>query len=191
MQITKNFSIMVSALWKKKIFHDAEYFRPTHMISLLDPICTDCSELTNIAEKHMMIKITDQTEANADVMPRSTLGSLIDFLDMAILTSQGKDVRLLLHCHLGASRSPAVAYIALSRLFGYGEEEKAFDMLLRLTNKPWPNHGIVAKTDEILNHNGALLSPLDNYRKKWPRRHQAYRRLNRLLKRVPLVKNGS
>jgi predicted protein tyrosine phosphatase len=183
MQISNNFAMIVSALWQQKLFYDVANFHPTNVISLLDPEYTAFPLFSAFAKEHLIIRMKDNTEAHADAIPVVTLLELINFVDNA----QNQDVRLLVHCHLGASRSPAVAYLALSRLFGYGHEQRAFDTLLTVTNKPWPNHGIIAAADHILNHHGALIGPLDTYRKKWPTRHQAYRRLNRLLKRVPLV----
>jgi predicted protein tyrosine phosphatase len=185
MQISTNFAIVVSALWQQKLFVDAENFRPTNVISLLDPDYSLSPIFSMLAENHLILRLKDRTEVNADTIPQLSFLELVNFLDMAVLDSQKQDVRLLIHCHLGASRSPAVAYLALSRLLGYGHEQKAFDTLLTFTNKPWPNHGIIATADRLLNHHGALLAPLDTYRQNWPTRHQAYRRLNRLLNRAP------
>jgi predicted protein tyrosine phosphatase len=185
MQISNNFAMVVSALWRDQLFRDAANFYPTNVVSLLDPEYSEHEALSTITENHMIIRMKDKTEAHADAISKPILLELVSFLDAAILISQKQDVRLLVHCHLGASRSPAVAYIALTRFFGYGQEHKAFDTLLTLTNKPWPNHGIISTADRILRYDGALLAPLDSYRQKWPTRHQAFRRLNRLLKRVP------
>ena len=59
---------------------------------------------------------------------------------------------MLVHCHMGASRSTATALIALAVLHGPGNEARAFADLLTITNKPWPNYNIVAMADDLLDN---------------------------------------
>ncbi|MBS0350721.1 MAG: hypothetical protein JSR33_05975 [Proteobacteria bacterium] len=185
MQILPNFSMIISALWQDRVFRDAENFYPTHMISLVDPEYSPSTLLTTFTKNYLLISAKDRTEAYDNSIPESIIFELVKFLDETTSSSKQSSIRLLIHCHLGISRSPAIGYVALSRLFGYGLEEKAFSTLLMLTNKPWPNHGIISTVDRLLNYNNSLLTPLENYRKKWPLRHQAYRRLNKKLNRIP------
>lgn len=88
-------------------------------------------------------------------------------------------LRLLVHCHMGISRSTAVAYLALAIAGGSDSEADAFAELLRITTKPWPNRLVIALADAELGRGGALIAPLDAYRAAHPRRYRAYGRLNR------------
>jgi hypothetical protein len=88
--------------------------------------------------------------------------------------------RLFIHCHAGASRSTATAYLTLVRQRGVSAAEDAFAELLRLTNKPWPNRTIVQLADDALGARGRLLAPLDAYRGAHPLRLEAYIRLHHL-----------
>lgn len=87
--------------------------------------------------------------------------------------------RLLIHCHAGVSRSTALAYGAISMVLGPGREEEAFENLLNITHKPWPNRRVVECIDDVLGRDGALLAPLDAMRAQFPRRIDHYRRFNR------------
>ncbi len=84
----------------------------------------------------------------------------------------------IIHCHGGVSRSTAACYIAMALAWGSGHEAQAFDKLLQITNKPWPNLRMVEHADELLQRNGKLIAPLRGYRARNPNRLAAYRRLN-------------
>ncbi|MDA0261969.1 MAG: protein tyrosine phosphatase, partial [Proteobacteria bacterium] len=86
-------------------------------------------------------------------------------------------VRLLTHCHAGASRSTAAAYIALALRDGPGKELATFRELMVVTRKPWPSRMITAMADDLLSRRGAMLAPLEAYRAKHPHRLAAYVRL--------------
>jgi predicted protein tyrosine phosphatase len=88
-------------------------------------------------------------------------------------------VRLLIHCQGGVCRSTAAAYLALALRHGPGQEAAAFGELLLATRKPWPNRRMTELADRILARDGRLLAPLDAYRARYPRRLEAYIRLER------------
>jgi predicted protein tyrosine phosphatase len=80
---------------------------------------------------------------------------------------------------MGVSRSTATAYTALAIAAGPGHEAAAFDRLLAVTNKPWPNGRVIALADAALARGGAMTAALEAYRAANQRRLHAYRRLNR------------
>jgi predicted protein tyrosine phosphatase len=86
---------------------------------------------------------------------------------------------VLFHCHAGVSRSPAACLIALALHEGVGGETRAFEALLRITRKPWPNLRMVRVADHLLGLDGRLVAPVEAYQKAFPERLGAYRRLNR------------
>jgi predicted protein tyrosine phosphatase len=99
-------------------------------------------------------------------------------IDRALAAARTAGARLFIHCHAGASRSTATAYLALVRQHGPAAAEAAFAELLAITNKPWPNRRIVALADAMLAARGRLLGPLDAYRATHPHRLEAYARLH-------------
>jgi len=68
--------------------------------------------------------------------------------------------------------------VALAIAAGPGREAAAFERLLALTNKPWPNPLVVRLAGEALGRADALMAPLADYRTRHHRRLHAYRRLN-------------
>ena len=109
-------------------------------------------------------------------MVRELIGFIGDWVDRK---RSDEAARLLVHCHAGASRSTAIAFVALAMQRDHGQEQDAFTELLRITNKPWPNINVVRFANSLLDRKGRLIAPLQAYRTAFPRRIEAYRRLNR------------
>lgn len=177
-------AVTVSALWSNRLRGDVAANRPTHIISLLDPDTPAPDVATDAEIEHFVLRVKDYTARDHLYDAGTELHALNTFLDELVSDARSAAMHLLVHCHLGASRSPAVAYITLAKYFGLNQEKAAFDKLLGITNKPWPNRGLVALFDELDRRQGRLLHELDLYRDANPRRHAAYRRLNRLQGRV-------
>ena len=152
-------------------------FRPTHLIGILDPAMPE--PLAYAHDPHsrdaLVMRFRD-SEAGVDDGPSEThVATMLTMIERAVAAPAA---RLFIHCHAGASRSTATAYLALVHRHGIGAAEAAFAELLRVTNKPWPNRRIVLLADELLGGNGSLLRPLDAYRAANPRRLEAYIRLH-------------
>lgn len=152
-------------------------WQPSHVVSLIDPDLAAASRPSFQAPiAHDVFTFFDQE--NPDQRPAFTAlcETVVDRLQA--ICAMTDPFRLLVHCHAGASRSTAAGYIALSLLAGRGAEAQAFARLLELTVKPRPNRLLVEIADDRLGLDGALLAPLDTYRARYPRRIDAYHRLN-------------
>jgi predicted protein tyrosine phosphatase len=173
--------LKVSALFKGRLQSDLQDFRPTHVISLLDPTLAADAIPRFAGDTAFIQRAFFDREAPLSEGPNAaTVRELIGFIDGWVDCGRcGREARLLVHCHAGASRSTAVAFVALAMQRGHGEEASAFAELLRITNKPWPNISVVRFADALLGRSGRLLAPLEAYRASFPRRIDAYRRLNR------------
>jgi predicted protein tyrosine phosphatase len=164
------------------IDRDVPEFRPTHLIGILDPAMPAPSAHDHQAHEreNLVLRFRD-SEAVSDGGPDlAHVESALALIDRALVISYRSPARVLIHCHAGASRSPATAYLALVRRLGLSEIEQAFAELLRITNKPWPNRRIVAMADELLGARGRMLAPLDRYRADNPNRLEAYIRLHHI-----------
>ncbi len=64
---------------------------------------------------------------------------------------------ILIHCHAGLSRSPAMALAVLVNCLGHSHEEAAVKRLLSIEPLSVPNSLIVALTDGLLCHDGNLV----------------------------------
>jgi predicted protein tyrosine phosphatase len=67
------------------------------------------------------------------------------------------DVRLLVHCEAGISRSTASAYIALCVALGPGREREAYHRMLDAREEAEPNARMVTLADELLGRSGAII----------------------------------
>lgn len=154
---------------------------PTHVLSIMDPgINIKYIPRINNSIKHIKYFFFDEDELHLQKEPvEEYLNKIIDLIE-DINRKQGNEAStLMIHCHAGASRSPAIAYIAYAIMLGLGNEKVAFEYLLKITNKPWPNLYLVKLADKLLSRNGKLVAPLENYRKENIKREEAYRRLNK------------
>ena len=64
---------------------------------------------------------------------------------------------LLVHCHAGMSRSPAIALAILAEWLGSGREEEAVAELLKVVPLCTPNSLLVELADKFLGRNGELV----------------------------------
>jgi predicted protein tyrosine phosphatase len=153
-------------------------FAPTHVISMLDP-AIDPLRVPRFPSAASLLQLFfyDDDDLHLQAAPIDPMASIIPFLDDFLAAADPR--RLLVHCHMGASRSPAVLYTLLAMRLGRDREDQAFDELLWRAPKPWPSRILVARADEALGRHGRLLAPLDRYRARWPLRYAAYQRLNR------------
>jgi len=68
---------------------------------------------------------------------------------------------LLVHCHAGMSRSPAIALAILLDWLGKGREEEAVRELLKIERLCTPNWLVVKIADQLLGSDGRLLDAVD------------------------------
>ena len=68
---------------------------------------------------------------------------------------------LLIHCHAGMSRSPAIALAIIANCLGVGTEQEAVRELLKIVPLCTPNKLLVEIIDSELNRNGGLIRALN------------------------------
>ncbi len=158
---------------------DLESFAPTHLIGILDPQMPEPEAYAPLRSRAdlTLLRFLDRDRPEEGPASHHVVESLAA-IDRALAAARTGPARLFIHCHAGASRSTATAYLALVRQHGPAAADAAFAELLAITNKPWPNRRIVALADAILAARGRLLAPLDAYRAAHPNRLEAYVRLH-------------
>jgi predicted protein tyrosine phosphatase len=147
----------------------------THVVSLLDPELPDEYVPRISGATHHVVRLRDQENALAT---GHFPGTITAFFDLVLPAIEQRDSRILVHCHAGVSRSTAFAYGLIAHRFGAGREVEAFDALMSIVNKPWPNRRIIEIFDAHWQREGRLLAPLDAMRTGHPRRIDAWRRFN-------------
>lgn len=161
---------------------DLPAFRPTHLIGILDPTMPEPESYRHLVPEtdRILLRYYDR-EVERELSPTSALvETKLAAIERAVAALDKAPVRLFVHCHAGASRSTATAYLALARQYGPAEAGAAFAELLTITNKPWPNRRIVEFGDALLDGRGRLLEPLDAYREANRNRLPALLRLHRI-----------
>ncbi|MEE4348900.1 MAG: hypothetical protein V2J26_01605 [Pacificimonas sp.] len=127
---------------------------------------------------HQMVRhdVNSDEEGAPDA---AAVADLIAWLSPVIAQVRAGDpVRVLSHCHQGISRSTAAALIALM-LYHRGKAKRAFEDLLAITNKPWPNAKILRLAEAECGWGNGLSAIVDEYRAGFRHRPASYGRLQR------------
>jgi len=136
---------------------------PTHVLSLLDPGFPKPEALLDFAvHAPMEMRFHDIIDPeNGKVMPTQD--------DVATILAYGRTLaaieqsRLLVHCHMGVSRSTAALLALMAQSCPQTEDDQLFDRLRRLRPEAWPNLAMVAWTDEALGRGGRLVAALGRH----------------------------
>jgi predicted protein tyrosine phosphatase len=101
--------------------------------------------------------------SEADAAQCQTIPPTLDAVDQALdfITQAWRGSgHVLVHCDYGASRSPALAYVALAKEMGRGLEEEALNAVLQICPDAVPNQLVVKLGDKLLERNGDLYAPV-------------------------------
>lgn len=98
------------------------------------------------------IDFDDGTELS--VTSQHLVDALIFYRDFSIGRSLG--LRLLVHCHAGRCRSPAIALLFFAWELGAGRENEAVERINKLVPKAAVNLQVLRLADDLLNRHGDL-----------------------------------
>jgi predicted protein tyrosine phosphatase len=132
----------------------------THVLSILDPEWPEPDAFSAFDAHHRItLKFHDVIEPGPGlVLPKPEhVDAILAFghamRDEALVR---KDPHLLVHCHMGVSRSTAAMAILMAQSDQAENEEWIFSRLLELRPQAWPNSLMVALADEQLDRQGRL-----------------------------------
>ena len=135
----------------------------THILTIATPGATAIRP-DWFAGKQLVLYFGDVV-SEADAIQCKTLAPTPADINQAVaFTAQAWSVdtaTVLIHCDYGASRSPAVAYVALAHKLGAGAEAQALQIIEEIRPEAVPNKMVVQIGDDLLGRNGALLAQLD------------------------------
>jgi predicted protein tyrosine phosphatase len=137
----------------------------SHVLSLLDPATPDPPAFADYAphRRHVLHfhDVTGPAAGYAAPQIEHVEGVLAFGHE---LRAEPNSLRhLLVHCHMGISRSTAAMAILLTQ-GAAGTEKRAFETLFEIRPRAWPNSRMIAIADRLLRRRGALEMAL--------RRHQ-------------------
>ena len=144
----------------------------THVLSLMDPARPDPEAFADfhphartVLRFHDDIREAPDREAPQEHHVRKLLD-----LGQELATMPAPGAHLLVHCHMGVSRSTAAVAIFLAQQ-NPGFEHEVFAELRRLRPYSWPNSRMIAMADDFLGRGGALIRALRPHQREVLKRH--------------------
>jgi predicted protein tyrosine phosphatase len=132
----------------------------THVLSILDPEWPEPDAFSGFDLHHRTtLKFHDVIQPGPGlVLPNAEhVEAILNFGHaMADEASVRKDPHLLVHCHMGVSRSTAAMAILMAQSGQAESEEWIFSRLIELRPQAWPNSLMIELADEQLNRKGRL-----------------------------------
>lgn len=130
----------------------------THVLSILDPGFPDPAAFGAFGEHERLdLRFHDITDARPDMR-------LAQREDVAALLQFGRDVattpraHLLVHCHMGISRSTAAMALILAQARPDRPAQEALAEVRRIRAQVWPNLRVIELGDELLGRNGEIVA---------------------------------
>ena len=134
-------------------FHSARGV--THVLSILDPDWPEPAAFSAFdPHSRATLRFHDAIEAAPGV-------ALPEKSDVEAILAFGRDAgddlsHLLIHCHLGVSRSTAAMLMILAQTLPRKSEDAIADRLLEIRPQSWPNSRMIGFADDILGRDGRL-----------------------------------
>jgi predicted protein tyrosine phosphatase len=134
--------------------------RVTHVLSILDPDCPDPESFGRWDRHHRLtLRFHDIIEPiPGQVLPeRAHVEQILAFADdLAADAHQREEGHLLVHCHMGISRSTAAMIMLLAQAYPAEDEAAIVARLTAIRSQAWPNLRMIGFADEILGRGGRL-----------------------------------
>lgn len=136
----------------------------THVLSILDPDHPDPEAFEAYDPHHRTIlRFHDIIKPiEGMILPEPEhVQAVLRFGDEV---AEGKDERaeghLLVHCHMGVSRSTAAMLTLMAQTQPEESEDHLFERLVEIRPQAWPNSRMVEFADDLLSRDGRLMDAL-------------------------------
>jgi predicted protein tyrosine phosphatase len=136
----------------------------THVLSLLDP---SWPELTSFAGygKHSRttLRFQDVIDHGPGLTPptQEHVAEILNFGRQLAAEAETEEAQhLLVHCHMGISRSTAAMVSLLAQIDPQATEDRLFERVRQIRPQAWPNSLMIGYADDILGRQGRLVSGL-------------------------------
>ncbi len=134
--------------------------RVTHVLSILDPAWPDPESFGSWGRHHRLtLRFHDIVEPiPGQVLPeREDVERILAFADdLAADAHEREDGHLLVHCHMGISRSTAAMIMLLAQAYPDEDEASIVGRLTAIRPQAWPNLRMTEFADDILGRGGRL-----------------------------------
>lgn len=134
----------------------------THVLSLVDPELPELAHFGAYGNmRRLVLKMHDIIEPKSGmILPEpSHMTSILEFGHMVEIESNSFG-SLLVHCHMGVSRSTAAMVGIMAQAHPEESEDHVFETLRRIRPQAWPNSLMIRYADEQLRRDGRLSAAL-------------------------------
>ncbi|HEU6441748.1 MAG TPA: protein-tyrosine phosphatase family protein [Microvirga sp.] len=136
----------------------------THVLSILDPGHPDPEAFGAYDPHHRTIlRFHDIIEpVGGMILPQPEhVEAVLRFADeVEAGKPQNPEGHLLVHCHMGISRSTAAMLTLMARANPDESDDRLFERLVEIRPQAWPNSRMVAFADDLLSRDGRLVDAL-------------------------------
>ncbi|WP_134497861.1 tyrosine phosphatase family protein [Microvirga pakistanensis] len=136
----------------------------THVLSILDPDHPDPEAFGAYDPHHRTIlrfhDIIDPVEGMVLPQPEHVEAVLRFADEVEAGKAERAEGHLLVHCHMGISRSTAAMLTLMARAAPDEPEDRLFERLVEIRPQAWPNSRMVVFADDMLSRNGRLVDAL-------------------------------
>lgn len=131
----------------------------THVLTILDPGWPDPRDFSTYAPHRRTVWRFHDIIAERAEMTAPRAADVAAILEFGQGAAAGTIDHLLVHCHMGISRSTATAAILMAQHHP-GREDEAFAELARIRPRSWPNSLMIALADHALGRGGRLVAAM-------------------------------
>jgi len=135
----------------------------THLLSILDPDWPQPGWFDAVPPRERLtLRFHDIILATpGQAMPQRA--HMEQILAFGRTLPEGDPAHLLVHCHMGISRSTAAATAILLQAHPDLGEDEAFAHIYQVRGKAWPNSVMIRHADELLGREGRLVAALGRF----------------------------
>ncbi len=133
----------------------------SHVLSILDPDRAVPEAFGSFGEHAKLeLRFHDVIEADQDGKIAPDEGHVAALLAFGrdLLAGAAADAHLLVHCHVGISRSTAAMTLILAQALPEESAERVLAKVLSIREKTWPNLRMIEIGDAILGRRGTLVA---------------------------------
>lgn len=132
----------------------------THLLSILDPEAREPSYFHAIPpQERLILRFHDVILPHPDYV-RPGREDMEGILAFGRTLPDGDPAHLLVHCHMGVSRSTAAATALLLQAHPALDEDEALAHIVSLRPRAWPNSLMMRYADQLLGREGRLIAAL-------------------------------
>ena len=136
----------------------------THVLSVLDPDWPDIEVFQSYGPHHRStLRFHDIIDPQAGMIHPTPehVGAILRFgSDLSSSNGDRQDGHLLVHCHMGVSRSTAAMVSLLAQAYSNEDEDRHFERLRQIRPQAWPNSLMIEYADDLLSREGRLVAAL-------------------------------